>query len=81
MCLFLHPNLPVSALLTTTFSPIVVLADRSDLPSEYSHIPHDQLRHGTGHFSNVVLSPQPTNSPNDPLNVSQDRVGETLTDI
>ncbi|CAK7200293.1 hypothetical protein SEUCBS139899_002984 [Sporothrix eucalyptigena] len=46
----------------------VVLADRSDLPPEYAHIPPDQLRHGTGHFSNVVLAPQPTTSPNDPLN-------------
>ncbi|KIH89346.1 cycloheximide resistance protein [Sporothrix brasiliensis 5110] len=46
----------------------VVLADRSELPPEYAHIPPDQLRHGTGHFSNVVLSPQPTSSPNDPLN-------------
>ncbi|CAK7235674.1 hypothetical protein SCUCBS95973_009347 [Sporothrix curviconia] len=45
-----------------------VLADRSDLPPEYAHIPHDQLRHGTGHFAHVVLAPQPTNSPNDPLN-------------
>ncbi|MCJ1306179.1 hypothetical protein MMC08_008997, partial [Hypocenomyce scalaris] len=26
------------------------------------------LRHGTGHSANIVLVPQPSNDPNDPLN-------------
>ena len=29
-----------------------------------------QLKHGSGHTSNIVLSPQPSNNPNDPLNWS-----------
>ncbi|OAA56210.1 Major facilitator superfamily domain, general substrate transporter [Niveomyces insectorum RCEF 264] len=46
----------------------VVLSDRSDIPSEFEQIPRHLLKHGKGKFANVVLAPQPTDSPNDPLN-------------
>ena len=44
--------------------------DQEELPAEYSHIPRDQLKHGKGRFKDIILVPQPSDSPNDPLNVS-----------
>lgn len=46
------------------------MADQDDLPPEYNELPRDLLKHGTGRFSGIVLVPQPSDSPNDPLNVS-----------
>ena len=46
-----------------------LMADREDLPEEYRDIPKDQLKHGKGRFRDVILVPQPSDSPNDPLNV------------
>lgn len=43
--------------------------DQSDVPHEFDQIPRSYLKHGTGRFSHVILVPQPTDSPNDPLNV------------
>jgi len=42
--------------------------DQSDVPREYEQIPRELLKHATGRLSHVVLVPQPTDSPNDPLN-------------
>ena len=47
------------------------MADQNDLPVEYRDIPRDQLKHGKGRFSDIILVPQPSNSPNDPLNWPQ----------
>lgn len=44
--------------------------ESTEPPPEYAHIPLDQLKHGRGNFSHIILVPQPSNSPNDPLNVS-----------
>jgi len=46
------------------------MTDQDDLPPEFGDIPRDQLKHGTGRFSEVILVPQPSDNPNDPLNVS-----------
>ncbi|KAI1205116.1 MFS general substrate transporter [Annulohypoxylon truncatum] len=46
----------------------IILADQSDVPEEYRDISRDLLKHGTGKHSHIILSPQPTDSPNDPLN-------------
>lgn len=46
------------------------MADQNDLPPEYSFIPRDQLKHGKGRYSGVILVPQPSDDPNDPLNAS-----------
>ncbi|KAI1418356.1 MFS general substrate transporter [Hypoxylon sp. FL1857] len=46
----------------------VILADQSDVPEEYRNISRDLLKHGTGRYSHIILAPQPTDSPNDPLN-------------
>lgn len=46
------------------------MSDQDDIPSEYSHIPKELLRHGKGRYRDVILVPQPSDSPNDPLNVS-----------
>ncbi|KAI5858234.1 MFS general substrate transporter [Durotheca rogersii] len=46
----------------------IVLADQSDIPPEYQTIPRELLKHGTGKNAHVILSPQPSDSPNDPLN-------------
>lgn len=43
--------------------------DQSDVPREYEHIPKELLKHATGRLSHVILVPQPSDSPNDPLNV------------
>jgi hypothetical protein len=45
------------------------MSDQDDLPPELSHIPRELLKHGTGQFKDVILVPQPSDSPNDPLNV------------
>ncbi|KAF2464335.1 MFS general substrate transporter [Lindgomyces ingoldianus] len=42
--------------------------DQSDLPSELHDVPTEQLKHGTGKYSHIILVPQPTDDPNDPLN-------------
>jgi hypothetical protein len=46
------------------------MSDQDEVPPEYRDIPRDQLKHGTGRFKDVILVPQPSDSPNDPLNVS-----------
>ncbi len=47
----------------------MVLADRSDVPRDFLGVPRDRLKHGKGRYQDVVLVPQPSASPNDPLNV------------
>jgi MFS family permease len=42
--------------------------DQSDVPREYERIPRELLKHATGRYSHVILVPQPSDSPNDPLN-------------
>lgn len=46
------------------------MSNGPDLPEEYRDIPHDFFRYGTGKYSDIILLPQPSDSPNDPLNVS-----------
>ncbi|KAF7537382.1 hypothetical protein G7054_g3773 [Neopestalotiopsis clavispora] len=46
----------------------VFLADQSDVPHEYDEVPREVLKHGTGKYSDIILVPQPSDSPNDPLN-------------
>lgn len=48
---------------------LAFMSDQDDLPAEYFAIPREQLKHGKGRFSNVILVPQPSHDPNDPLNV------------
>jgi len=43
--------------------------DQSDVPREYEQVPRELLKHATGRLSHVILVPQPSDSPNDPLNV------------
>lgn len=43
--------------------------DQDDLPLELISTPRDQLKHGKGRYSHVILVPQPSDDPNDPLNV------------
>ncbi|GAB1733641.1 hypothetical protein NU195Hw_g1100t1 [Hortaea werneckii] len=45
-----------------------LLRDQEDLPEELRGVSSGQLKHGAGRFSHVVLIPQPSDSPNDPLN-------------
>ncbi|KUI67138.1 hypothetical protein VM1G_02578 [Cytospora mali] len=45
--------------------------DQEDLPPEYSDIPKDVLKHGKGRYKDVILVPQPSDNPNDPLNWPQ----------
>lgn len=47
------------------------MSDQDDLPPEYSSIPRELLKHGKGRFRDVILVPQPSDSPNDPLNWPQ----------
>ena len=47
------------------------MSDQDDLPPEYAEIPRDALKHGKGRFSSIILIPQPSDSPNDPLNWPQ----------
>lgn len=42
--------------------------DQDDLPQELGDIPKEALKHGTGKYSHLILVPQPSDSPNDPLN-------------
>ena len=69
------------------------MSDQDDLPSQLRDIPRDQLKHGTGRFSGIILVPQPSSkllllalglyadhtldSPNDPLNVRKCPLGTT----
>lgn len=46
----------------------IVLADQSDVPEQYRNISRHLLKHGTGKHSHIILAPQPSDSPNDPLN-------------
>ena len=43
--------------------------EQSDIPVEYREVPIGLLKKGTGRFAHVVLVPQPSDDPNDPLNV------------
>lgn len=45
-----------------------LMNDQSDVPSDLKEVPTEQLKHGTGRYSHVVLIPQPSDDPNDPLN-------------
>ncbi|KAH8910396.1 MFS general substrate transporter [Coniochaeta sp. PMI_546] len=45
--------------------------DQDDLPPEFTDLPRERLKHGTGRYRNVILVPQPSDSPNDPLNWPQ----------
>ncbi|KAK0658494.1 major facilitator superfamily domain-containing protein [Cercophora samala] len=47
------------------------MSDQDDIPPEFVYIPRDQLKHGTGRYRDVILVPQPSDSPNDPLNWPQ----------
>jgi hypothetical protein len=47
------------------------MSDQDDLPPEYAELPRDALKHGRGRYSNLILVPQPSDSPNDPLNWPQ----------
>ena len=47
-----------------------ILHEQSDVPREYQDVPLEQLKKGKGRLSHVVLVPQPSDDPNDPLNVS-----------
>ena len=44
------------------------MTDRDGLPPEYANIPQHLLKYGTGRYSDIILIPQPSDSPNDPLN-------------
>jgi hypothetical protein len=52
--------------------------DHSDVPREYEQVPRELLKHARGRYSHVILVPQPSDSPNDPLNVSLFRSCEVL---
>lgn len=45
-----------------------LLRDQNDVPDELHGLPTERLKHGKGRFSHVLLVPQPSDSPNDPLN-------------
>ncbi|KAJ9628837.1 hypothetical protein H2203_002740 [Taxawa tesnikishii (nom. ined.)] len=45
-----------------------LLNDQNDLPPELHDVPTERLKHGTGKYSHILLVPQPSDSPNDPLN-------------
>lgn len=47
------------------------MSDQDDLPPEYAEIPRGALKHGKGRYKDVILVPQPSDSPNDPLNWPQ----------
>ena len=47
------------------------MSDQTDVPDEYRDIPREMLKHGKGRFKDVILVPQPSDSPNDPLNWPQ----------
>ena len=48
-----------------------IMHEQSDIPAEYRDVPVDMLKKGTGRSSHIVLVPQPTDDPNDPLNVRE----------
>lgn len=52
-----------------TSTAIMADKDSIDLPPEYAHIPRELLKHGRGKFAHIVLVPQPSDDPGDPLNV------------
>jgi hypothetical protein len=58
------------------------MSDQTDIPEEYRDIPRELLKHGNGRFKDVILVPQPSDSPNDPLNVMypQDETPGRLSD-
>jgi hypothetical protein len=43
------------------------MSDQDDLAPEYRDVPRELLKHGRGRFKDVILVPQPSDSPNDPL--------------
>ncbi|KAF2453980.1 serine/threonine kinase 16 [Lineolata rhizophorae] len=45
-----------------------VMHDQTDMPEELKGVPSERLKHGSGRFAHIVLIPQPTDDPNDPLN-------------
>ena len=45
-----------------------LLRDQNDVPDDLQNVATERLKHGTGRFSHVLLVPQPSDSPNDPLN-------------
>ncbi|KAJ4411260.1 hypothetical protein N0V82_009077 [Gnomoniopsis sp. IMI 355080] len=47
------------------------MSDQDDLPPEYAEVPRGVLKHGKGRYKDVILVPQPSESPNDPLNWPQ----------
>jgi hypothetical protein len=55
---------------TASHVPGTVLLDQQAAHSEATT---GRLKHGTGRNSNIVLAPQPSEDPNDPLNWSQMR--------
>ena len=61
-----------------TWQPAPFTNDRDDLPLEYSSIPRELLDHGKGIYKDVILVPQPSNSPNDPLNWPQRKKDTSL---
>lgn len=52
---------------TTSHVPGTVLLDQKAAQSE---LQTGQLKHGTGKYSHIILAPQPSEDPNDPLNWS-----------
>ncbi|KAK8176725.1 major facilitator superfamily domain-containing protein [Phyllosticta citribraziliensis] len=44
------------------------MRDQGDLPPELQDVPAERLKHGKGKYSHILLVPQPSDSPNDPLN-------------
>ncbi|KAI1085025.1 MFS general substrate transporter [Whalleya microplaca] len=46
----------------------IMLSDQTDVPPEYQTVSRELLKHGTGRQSHIILAPQPSDSPNDPLN-------------
>ncbi|KAL3426059.1 Protein HOL1-like protein 2 [Phlyctema vagabunda] len=44
------------------------LHEQMDLPREFQEVPVELLKRATGRLSHIILVPQPSDSPNDPLN-------------
>jgi MFS family permease len=44
------------------------MTDQTDLPPELHDLPVERLKHGTGKHAHIILVPQPSDDPNDPLN-------------
>ncbi|KAK7206959.1 serine/threonine kinase 16 [Myxozyma melibiosi] len=47
------------------------LNDQADAAVLYAHLPPGMLKHGKGRHSHIILVPQPSDDPNDPLNWPQ----------